>query len=141
MRRFPLKAVVPLAGQLVTIVNRSGDALTTLYTLHGRSASGALEIHTCIPHARIVQEITEYARYAVGQLVHIDARWVQFRILARTWNVRQHTVIYSVGDTKRVVRRANFTQAQLLAAEALHAAPDSPPAPQLQGYWDPGCDW
>jgi hypothetical protein len=141
MRRFPLKARVPFEGQLMTIMNRTGDAHTTLYTLHGHSATGVLQMHTCVPHSRLVQEIAGYARYAVGQLVYIDARWLQFRILGRVWNVRQCTVVYTVVDAKQIVKRAYFTQEQLRAAEALHEVQDTPPASLPEGYWDLAPDW
>ena len=141
VRHFPVNGLVPYKGQVVPILNRRRTGREVHYVIHTRAPDGALEMHFEVTRAQLIAAIADFARYHVKDQVHIDHRLITFPIVERKWSFRQGTVIYSITDNKRVIYRVFRTQEQLMAAEALHEAPDSPPAPQLEGYWDLPSDW
>ncbi len=94
--RFRIGGMVVWRGQVVPIVNRHDERDATLYHIHTRNAKGELVTDSLVTFGQIISEINTYARFCVGDQVHIGP-WDTY-VKARWWNIRKGTVIYRIND-------------------------------------------
>ncbi len=111
--RFRIGALVVWRAQVVPIVNRWDQRDATIYHIHTRNARGELVTDPMVTFGQIVSEINAYARFCVGDQVHIGP-WDTY-VKARWWNLRKGTVIYRINDFLDEGRNiVKYTQEELV---------------------------
>lgn len=110
---FPVGALVVYDGQVVPIVHRFVEPAGAQYTIHTRGKDNELMIHFHVTFGQLVAAINAYARWCVGDEVHIGP-WKRY-VKARRWSFRQGTVYYQVNDYLHEGRGWVYTQEELAA--------------------------
>lgn len=135
-RPFKIGSIVPWSKCRHVVDDRQQQEHGWVYRLRAIEPA-PWRVLPAIAHQEIIDAITAFARFKVGDEVPIDQRVITFPIIERKWSFTLGTVCYALRDRVRPGMKVWKQQEVILHAANWHQRKwDTPPGAQPEAYPD-----